>query len=107
MSWYDDMRTRIEQESKTITSNVEDFFKSQARDAVVKVGQEQLGNLSQLDLDRGKAGQVKPVADAAGDSSALNAIGASQISQNFMQYAPYILGAVVIYYIFSAKKSRG
>ena len=103
MSWYDDLKTRVEQEASNAWTDVQSYLANQARDAVVKVGQEQLGNLSQLDLDKGKAGSAAPVAPASG-APAQNAMQASMVSDGFKKYIPYLLAGTVAYFLFKSKR---
>ena len=97
MGWFDDLETRIRQEADKAFSDVNDYIRNRAIEPVVRIGQEQLGNLSQQQLDAGKAGAPAP----ASASAAVAAAGA-----NLKSYAPYILAGIAAYFVFS-KKSRG
>lgn len=95
MGWIDDFKTRIDQEGQNLGKSIEEFIKNRSTEAVVKIGNEQLGNLSQAQIDAGKKGATVPV------------ISASQVMGNVSSYMPILLGVGLLYLILNSKKSRG
>lgn len=97
MGWFDDLTQRVEQEAKNVYSDVGQFFENQAKDAAVKIGKEQLGNLSQLDLDKGKTGAPPAQAPAP----------IAQAAISTAKVLPFLIIGGLIYFSMSGGRRRG
>lgn len=107
MGWFDDLQARVNQEKDKTLGDIQSYIQARVPAAVVKIGQEQLGNLSQKELDAGKAGAAPLPSASVNGAAGLNAISASQIGNTLGKYLPMIAIAGAAYYFFNARKSRG
>lgn len=62
MGFLDDLKARAEQEVRSVSQNVEDYFRSQVKDAYVRVALAPTGNLSAVEIAAGSRGGTQGVA---------------------------------------------
>lgn len=107
MGWFDDLTTRAQQAVNDAQRDIQSYIENRAVDQVVKVAEEQKGNLTALQIAAGQYGGSTPVASpAASASQTSNAAQASQIAMAGMGIGTLVAIGVAAYFIFGSK-SRG
>lgn len=107
MSWFDDLSSRVQQEAGNAVRDIQSYIQNRAVDQVVKVAEEQKGNLSALQIAAGQYGGSNAQAPAAAAASAtVNATQASQIAVAGLSITTLIAIGVGAYFLLGSK-SRG
>jgi hypothetical protein len=97
MSWQDDLSVRLGQATEGLKTDINAYLTARIVDPVIKIGQPQQGNLTQLQIEQGQKGS-NPDASVGPDKIS------NGVDQSKMYIGALVVAAIAAWYFIGKKR---
>lgn len=94
MSFFDDLRMRVEQSTQSVVKDFTSYVQNQIVTPAVKIGEAAKGNISEAQIKAGQTGSVPAISPAQSGFD------------GFKKYLPLVAIATIVYFVVHRKGKK-